>query len=245
MKSHRSIRHQPREAVTVSPAGLPAPGAAKDSARRGHRQRAARTFGALRLPAAVVMSIAMCACWVSIQRPDAEVRTELLEMYARDQKVREGFGPAAAANDTMYGKRMVALDSIHTARLKKIVSKSGWPGRSRVGENAAHAAWILLQHSADRAFQKLMLAELLLEKSKNEVAPSELAMLTDRIRTEDGLKQLYGTRFDIVDGVLVLFPIEDEQNLEQRRTAAGLPPMKEYIKQAERMTGLNFRPKKN
>jgi hypothetical protein len=57
----------------------------------------------------------------------------------------------------------------NTARLKEVVAKHGWPGKSLVGEDGAFAAWLLVQHAdADAAFQKqrLELMKPLLEKGE-------------------------------------------------------------------------------
>lgn len=170
-----------------------------------------------------------------------QVRAELLEMYAIDQSVREGFGAAAAANDTLYAKRMLRLDSVHTSRLVTIIEEHGWPGRTKVGDDAAHAAWMLVQHSPDYRFQKEALELLGRPDHVGDVAPGEIAMLTDRVRGNEGLPQIYGTQFEIVDGALVLPPIEDDANVDARRAMVGLPPMADYMVQVEAMTGLKLR----
>jgi hypothetical protein len=52
------------------------------------------------------------------------------------------------------------LDRENTERLKQIVEQEGWPRKSDVGELAAEAAWIILQHSPDEDFQADMLPVL-------------------------------------------------------------------------------------
>ena len=42
---------------------------------------------------------------------------------------------------------MQAVDLANTTRLREIVSADGWPGRSLVGTDGAHAAWLLAQHA--------------------------------------------------------------------------------------------------
>src|SRR5207244_1170131 len=43
--------------------------------------------------------------------------------------------------------RMEALHQRNAARLAALIDAHGWPGRSRVGEEGAQAAWLILQHA--------------------------------------------------------------------------------------------------
>jgi hypothetical protein len=68
--------------------------------------------------------------------------------------------------------------------------------------------------------------------AKDEAKASEVAMLEDRILTREGKKQMYGTQLRTNDQTKLweLFPIEDEENVDLRRAAVGLPSMAEYLK---------------
>jgi hypothetical protein len=73
-----------------------------------------------------------------------ELRSELMAMEDLDQRVREGFSLQTLPEKIT---EMQAVDAKHTARMKEIVTKYGWPGRSLVGDDGAHAAWLLVQHA--------------------------------------------------------------------------------------------------
>jgi hypothetical protein len=131
-------------------------------------------------------------------------------------------------------KEVKDLDRKHTARLKEIVDKFGWPGKSLVGSDGAHDAWLLVQHADhDRAFQKRCLQLLEAAAKKDEVSKQDLAYLTDRVLVGEGKKQRYGTQFNEEKGEMVPQPIEDEANVDKRRADAGLPPLAEYKKMME------------
>ena len=67
--------------------------------------------------------------------------------------------------------------------------------------------------------------------SGGELQPVHLAYLTDRLRTFEGKPQLYGTQGQTnSDGLIVPFPIEDEEHVDERREAIGLEPLEEYFK---------------
>ena len=72
---------------------------------------------------------------------------------------------------------------------------------------------------------------------RNEVIPSNVAYLTDRVLVAEGKKQKYGTQFTQVDGKHQPQPIEDEANVDKRRKDLGLSTMAEYTKQIEKMYG--------
>ncbi|HEU4884360.1 MAG TPA: DUF6624 domain-containing protein [Longimicrobium sp.] len=163
------------------------------------------------------------------------LRRELLEMARVDQEVREGFSPRSV-QDTAYMRRMMRVDSVHTARVREIMATHGWPGISRVGPEAANAAFLLVQHTADNALQAEAL-RLMQAASPGDVALPDLALLTDRVRVRQGLPQLYGSQFSAVDGRWIADPIDDIARLDERRASMGLPPMADYVRMIAEMTG--------
>jgi hypothetical protein len=170
---------------------------------------------------------------------DEELRKELLRRTKEDQDARKEFIEAMKGKPTIDPeapavRKMLEVDRRNTARMKEVVERHGWPGKSLVGADAAHAAWLLVQHAdQDRPFQKRCLALLGEAVKKGEATGEELAYLTDRVRVGEGQKQVYGTQLNTVDGKLVPAPIEDEANVDRRRKEVGLPPLAEYLKTAE------------
>ena len=161
---------------------------------------------------------------------DSALRAELLRMRDEDQRVRDGFGAALGANDTVYLKRLVATDSALTLRLKEIVRTHGWPSRALVGADGASAAFLILQHSPAADFRRELLPQLWEQVRAGEPWAREVAMLTDKTRLSEGKPQLYGSSFSLRDGKLVADSIEDLPGLERRRREVGLPTMEEYAK---------------
>lgn len=146
-----------------------------------------------------------------------------------DQAVRAGMSPASL-QDSAFMFRMMRTDSLHTARLEQIVAAYGWPSAARVGAEAARAAFLMLQHSPSHELQKRLLPEVEAAAKHKEVPPQEVALLSDRVRKHEGVPQRYGTQFDMIGGKLVMYAVEDEAHLDERRAALGLPPMAEYVK---------------
>ncbi|MDR3619456.1 MAG: hypothetical protein P4L85_08905 [Paludisphaera borealis] len=130
-------------------------------------------------------------------------------------------------------KRVKEADDKNTAWLTEVVDEHGWPGKSLIGEAAAHDAWLLVQHAdAHKDFQDECLQKMKAAPA-GEVAPRDVAYLTDRTLTNRGKKQIYGTQTRLENGKAVPFPIEDEANVDQKRKECGMQPLAEYLKQVE------------
>lgn len=132
---------------------------------------------------------------------------------------------------TMHAE-LISVDTRNTQRLREIVAEIGWPTRSKVGEQAEHLAWLLVQHAdRDVAFQRECLA-LMEAESADEVCPKHLAYLVDRIRLAEGRPQRYGTQLRMSDRGLEPAPIEDPAGVDDRRHGVGLEPIAEYVRRA-------------
>jgi hypothetical protein len=125
---------------------------------------------------------------------------------------------------------MADIDADNTSFLEKIVAERGWPGRSMVGRDGAEAAFLILQHSPDTAFQAKTLPLLEKGAASGDVEGQHLALLTDRIAVHRGQKQVYGTQASIVHGRFVLDPIADSANVDARRARLGMPPVAAYMR---------------
>src|SRR5262245_37028320 len=134
---------------------------------------------------------------------------------------------------------MTTVDEQNRTRLDEIISQHGWPGASSVGTEAASAASLILQH-ADIGRQERYLP-LLRQAVKNGHAEAlSLAELEDEVSVANSGSQLYGTEisFDLVTRVAKLMPVIDPERLDARRAEIGLPPIDEYLTQAEAELGI-------
>ena len=162
---------------------------------------------------------------------DTALRAELVRLEVDDQKGREDIAALVARNDTAVLFRFMRADSARTLRLKEIVALHGWPTPALVGKDGVEAAWLILQHSPDYAWQEQMLPVLERSSAAGEIRRTDVALLTDRVLVHRGKPQRYGNSFSIKNGRLVADPIEDIGGLDARRAALGLPPMTEYARQ--------------
>ena len=167
-------------------------------------------------------------------------------MCEADQAIRGEAMAAARAHgleSPAYAEtraRGMALQDQHAVRLIEILESHGWPAVSEVGEEAAGGAFLLLQH-AHHDVQKRFLPLLREATAAGEAKPTDLPLLEDRIRMQEGRPQRYGSQLTRgPDGKPTLWPIEDEAHVDERRAAIGLEPLTDYLRRfgiAERPRG--------
>ena len=162
-------------------------------------------------------------------RPEG-ARRLLLAMLERDQVVREDLVRCGTLFES-YDRRMEEVHLENAAGLEAILSRHGWPDAERFGADGQTAAWTILMHSISRPDLMRRGRELLAASVEAGSTPRHLlARLEDRIQTLEGEPQTYGTILDWdEEGVLRCLPIRDEDTVDARRAAVGLPPLDEDL----------------
>jgi Family of unknown function (DUF6624) len=151
---------------------------------------------------------------------DDGLRAELLRRVEKDQVARKALDADA----------MREADGENLPWLKEVVAAHGWPGASLVGADGAHAAWLLAQHAdAEPAFQRQCLGLIGAAVEAGEASLLEYAYLTDRVLLAEGRSQVYGTQVTRRDGAWVPRDLRDPELVDERRAAAGLEPLAEYL----------------
>ena len=160
-------------------------------------------------------------------RPD-ELTAELRRRRELDQAVR-----ADVIRGTSAAARITDVDAANTSWLKDVVDAVGWPGRSLVGDEGAHTAWMLAQHAdQDRAFQRRCLGLLRRAVAEGEASPRDLACLTDRVLLAYGEPQVYGTQLTAQNGQLTPRRLRDRDTVDERRATLGLETLNAYLRHA-------------
>jgi hypothetical protein len=212
------------------------------------------------LPAIIVMLVAASSLLGQEvgDEKEPELRAELMRLLKDDQKIRGEFnkfrrehGLFGIDNKSLNEKldkdsalkkgfqdlalQMQQFDDGRLVRMKEIIAKYGWPGRSLVGTEAATATYLIVSHAVrDVGFQRSAL-EAIKKLPQCEVENTQLASLTDRVLLAEGKKQLYGTMIFVKpDGTFAPNPIEDEANVDKRRAELGLQTLAEYIRRSNK-----------
>jgi hypothetical protein len=149
------------------------------------------------------------------------IRDELLRRAAIDRAARAAYSGAPGEM-----AQLMAMDADNTAWLTAVVDRSGWPERSQVGDEAAHAAWLLAQHAdCDPAAQRRFHECLQSAADRREASPADLARLTDRVLLASGQKQIYGTQLADRAGRYIAIRLGKPKSVDARRKAVGLGPL--------------------
>ncbi len=171
--------------------------------------------------------------------PSSTLAQEMERRVRVEQAGRIGIGDIQAADlppdehqqamDAAWAE-LGAVDAENTAWLKMVVPADGWFRNSRDGQNVTSGAWLIVQHSPDRQFQKSVLAKMAPLAVQGEVSGGVYALLYDRVQMFEGKPQRYGSQGKCVDGVLVLHTLEDADRVDALRAQVGLGPLAEYEK---------------
>jgi hypothetical protein len=170
-------------------------------------------------------------------RLDLPLRTELLQLADRDQRNRQGlaaimqrYGSRSSQGDSAL-KALTAADAPIQARLRQIIVQHGWPVRTMVADDGAHAAWLVLQHMP-LADQSAQLPRVLAAVKSNNARAGDGALLEDRVLVGTHHPQRYGTQMASSShgGPPTVDSIENEACVDARRKTVGLEPLAEYLK---------------
>lgn len=178
---------------------------------------------------------------------DGNVRRELLRMLECDQLAARESYEASQLVDDHRGRFLFDVPTdewlpeywaakstieIHVDRLRPMVEAGEWPGRARVGDDGARAAWFLAQHAgeADPRFQQSLVPLLAQAVSIGDADAEHLAALRDRVELEAGRLQIFGTHLEPDgDSWRPLRGVANPQDLDARRRDLGLRPWAEYL----------------
>jgi len=144
---------------------------------------------------------------------------EIQQKYGRDSKEVQS-----------HWKLINEKDSINLIKVRNILDKYGWPGTDVVGQQGSITVFLVIQH-ADLATQEKYLP-LMREAVKNGKAQAgNLGLLEDRVALRQGKKQIYGSQigWDPTSKKYYVSPLEDPDNVDERRAKIGLQPLSEYV----------------
>ena len=191
-----------------------------------------------------IFTMSICCCLAStlfaqqsfqqerVRNP--ELRDVLLQRMDLDQQARAQMLQSIQQSlnktpDPELVREMKVVDQANREWLSKYLIDHDWPGQSEVGEDGAHAAWILVQHSdADPGFQRRCL-NMMRNANVGEVSSTDIAYLTDRILIGAGKSQIYGTQLQMNAGDFRVAPVHEPEKLNARRETLGLGTIESYL----------------
>ena len=144
--------------------------------------------------------------------------------------IQKQYGWKSKQIDSLW-KRINYFDSINLIKVTSILDNYGWLGEEEISKKGAITLFLVIQH-ADSSTQIKYLPMMRKAVKKGKAYPQDLALLEDRILTNQGKPQIYGSQVTTNDktGKQEFFPIYDEINVNKRRLKVGLDSLEEYAK---------------
>lgn len=113
----------------------------------------------------------------------------------------------------------------------ELLEKHGWPTFAEVGELAADAPLLVINHMDDQTIQKKYLPQIKEACLAGQGNCMEYAKIQDELLLSQGEPQEYGMQFRMnKEHKREPYPIRDPETVDQRRLAIGLEPLKAYLK---------------
>jgi Ca-activated chloride channel family protein len=166
--------------------------------------------------------------------PNKKLRETLLKLKEKDQKSFQESITENRKADALMDQMRTSRDK-NTAKFCPILKEFGWPGTNLVGQDGVAAAFYLLKNSSSVDLQRDLLPVIIAATRKGEIEREDFAGYIDHLRLSAGLKQLFGTQATIKNGFLVLYPIEAEAHVDDRRRQYDLMPLAMYIRVLQRI----------
>lgn len=173
-----------------------------------------------------------------------ELAFKLDSLWAEDQKARtlkyyiENLNTYFASMDSqdvrlnVFFKEAInneySSDTTHYSTLINIIGDTEWPKLSEVGERAAKAAFLIVDHQTDPSILMHFLPILEARCQEGEADWLHFATMYDRLQVMQGKPQRYGTQFRMMNDnpqKLELYPLENDLEVNEWRKMLGLPPI--------------------
>ena len=167
-----------------------------------------------------------------------EVDVELCKIGNDDQQIRVKFIEAMQTGSSNFENirdEMLSMDTRNQKYVSNLLDNHGWP--EKLTDCANKAIFFVIQH-APLPFQEKYF-QLIKEKAEQGIVQkSDVATLEDRILKRSHKRQRYGTQTinkKTKDGtdVTYVWPVEDEEKIDELRASVGLPPMVLYLQLVE------------
>ncbi|WP_109851947.1 DUF6624 domain-containing protein [Aquimarina sp. AU58] len=158
-------------------------------------------------------------------------------IYNTDQnqlgKIRELQNKFGVKSDeaTVESKIFDENHKINLYKIEKIINEYGWLGVDSVGEQGNYTLFLIIQHSDYNTHIKY-LPVLRKAVKKGNARPMDLAYLEDRVISQQGKTQIYGSQIKYYPETksFDVWPIADPENVDKRRALIGLGPLEPHLK---------------
>ncbi len=155
----------------------------------------------------------------------------LKKVDKNDQMYRKDTNLASQGANSEAWKKQTALDNENLAIVENLIKNYGYVGKRLVGTELSDVVFMVIQH-APLEKQELYLPIMQKAVADRELDRTNLPYMIDRIRMGNKRPQLYGTQlvWNKKKEKLELYPVEDIQNVDERRDRMNLGSLRNYLK---------------
>ena len=132
----------------------------------------------------------------------------------------------------VYDEEMQNVHRENARALNEIIEEQGWPGISKVGLEGSRTAWLIAQHAICTPHLQRKFLEYMTKAAESDDVPmKQVALLTDRIRFNEGKPQVYGTVLDWNENGELTCELENLEKVDERRAQVGLQPFEQSLRE--------------
>jgi hypothetical protein len=123
------------------------------------------------------------------------------------------------------------IDRENQQTVVSVIENCGFPTAKEHGHKSVQAIFLVIQH-AGKGLREKYFPFIKKSADKGDLQWSTVALMEDRMLMDRGEKQKYGSQVRKENGSdeWTLYPIQDPENVNQRRAKIGLGPIEEYLK---------------
>jgi len=125
------------------------------------------------------------------------------------------------------------LGETHLARVCQIVKANGWPEKNALQNDGFDAFTFLISNSKAFDLQRELLPVLIQAAKSEYIGFPFVASMVDSIRLQAGLPQIFGTQATIKNDIVYLYPLLNDEKVDEWRKEYQLPPLAAQIRRLE------------
>jgi VWFA-related protein len=157
---------------------------------------------------------------------------ELLEMRAEREKLNTKISADTQKNQNLIPEAK-QLGEKHLLRVCQMLKENGWLHEALVGSDAFEAFLFLISNNKDIQAQQELLPVLVEAAKRDFIGNPLLASFVDSIRVGARMPQIFGTQAAIRNNVVYLYPLQNEEKVDEWRKTYDLPPLDSQIRDFE------------
>ncbi|HRH41891.1 MAG TPA: VWA domain-containing protein [Pyrinomonadaceae bacterium] len=166
-----------------------------------------------------------------------EIRQEFLKMVAEREKINAKI----SANFEQSRDLIIEANQMgerHLARVCEILKETGWLRMKQIQEDGFNAFTFLIMNNKAYQLQRELLPVLVEAGKKGFIGNPLLANLIDNIRIGSNQPQIFGTQATVKNDVIYLYPLLNEEKVDEWREIYNLSPLAAQIRSYENQYGM-------